>query len=46
MHGCGYHGRKYWTREEKLEWLKGYQKDLEQEAKGVKERVKELEKAS
>ena len=47
MCGCyGHKGRSFWTKEEKLEWLKEYQESLENEAKGVKERIKELEKAS
>ena len=47
MHGCyGNKGRSFWTREEKIEWMKEYQEALEKEMKGVKERIKELEKAS
>lgn len=44
---CGYGGhgmRNFLTKEEKLEILKEYQKNLEEEVKGVKERIKDLEK--
>lgn len=50
MHGesgcdCGYGGmRGFLTKEEKLEMLKEYKKNLEQEAKGVEERIKAIEK--
>jgi hypothetical protein len=40
---CGY-GRRYLTREEKIEYLEEYKKDLEQEAAGVAERIEELKK--
>ena len=39
------HGRQYYTREEKNEWLKGYAEELENELKAVKERIAELSKA-
>jgi len=44
--GCGpaSGGRSFLTKEEKIEMLQEYQKELEQEAKGVAERVKELKK--
>ena len=42
--GCCGAGRSFLTREEKIEMLKEYASDLELEAKGVKERIKELEK--
>ncbi|MDE1846209.1 MAG: DUF5320 domain-containing protein [Candidatus Micrarchaeota archaeon] len=43
--GCGVNGmRSFLTKEEKLEILKEYKKNLESEAKGVAERIKELEK--
>lgn len=42
---CGFVGRSFLTREEKLEMLKEYKENLEQEAKGVAERIKELEKS-
>lgn len=36
--------RSFLTREEKLEMLKEYKESIEKEAKGVAERIKELEK--
>lgn len=47
--GCcssGSGNRSFLTREEKLEMLKEYKETLEKEAKGVSERIKELEKAN
>lgn len=44
---CGYgefSGRGFLTKEEKVEMLKEYKENLEKEAKGVSERIKELEK--
>ena len=49
--GCNYGGsgvstqkaRSFLTREEKVELLKEYRNDLEKEAQGVSERIKELE---
>jgi hypothetical protein len=47
--GCGcsinsyQRARGFLTRQEKVEILKEYQKDLEKEAQGVSERIKELE---
>ena len=38
--------RNYLTKEEKIELLKEYRDSLDLEAKGVAERIKELEKAS
>ena len=35
--------RSFLTREEKVELLSEYKNDLEREAKGVSERIKELE---
>lgn len=42
--GPGYygHGRRYLTKDEKLKKLKEYKEFLENEAKGVEERIKEL----
>ena len=40
----GYGMREFLTKEEKLEILKEYKKNLENEAKGVEERIKELQK--
>ncbi|MCX6814751.1 MAG: hypothetical protein NTY20_03840 [Candidatus Aenigmarchaeota archaeon] len=50
MHGYGYCGcgcghRGFLTKEEKVEMLKEYRVWLEKEAKGVAERIKELEKS-
>lgn len=42
--GPGFMGRRYLTKEEKTEWLNNYAKELEQELKAVKERVKEIQK--
>ncbi len=36
--------RNFLTKEEKIEMLKEYKESLEQEAKGVSERIKELER--
>lgn len=41
--GCG-SGRNFLTKEEKIKLLKEYKENLEQEAKGVAERIKDLEK--
>ncbi|MBI2543466.1 MAG: DUF5320 domain-containing protein [Candidatus Aenigmarchaeota archaeon] len=41
--GCGSF-RGFLTKEEKIEMLKEYKEDLEKEAKGVGERIKELER--
>ncbi len=39
------HGmRNFLTKEERIELLKEYKQSLESEAKGVSERIKELEK--
>ena len=35
--------RGYFTKEEKVEILKEYQRDLEKEVHGISERIKELE---
>ncbi len=35
--------RNFLTKEEKIEILKEYQKDLERESQGVSEKIKELE---
>lgn len=40
----GYDSRRYFTTEEKIEMLKEYKENLEKEAQGVRERIKELEK--
>ena len=36
--------RNFMTKEEKLEILKEYKKNLESEVKGVSERIKDIEK--
>jgi hypothetical protein len=44
---CSVHcGRQFLTKEEKIEHLEKYQQWLEQEAKGVKETIEDLKKAS
>jgi len=43
--GCTCSGaRGFFTKEEKVEMLKNYKESLEKEAKGVSERIKDLEK--
>ena len=48
MHGCYEAGccspRSFLTRDEKIEMLEEYKKELENEAQGVAERIKELKK--
>ena len=41
---CGGGIRNFLTKEEKLEILSEYKKSLEQEAKGIEERIQELKK--
>ena len=41
--GCG-HSRKFITKEEKIKMLKEYKLSLEQEVKGVSEKIAEMEK--
>jgi hypothetical protein len=47
--GCGMHGeghgyrRRFLTKAEKLEKLKSYQEALQNELKGVEEKIKEME---
>ena len=47
--GCGcasgstYNGRSFLTKEEKVQLLREYNQELEQETQGVKEKIKELE---
>ncbi len=43
---CGYENgaRNFLTKEERLQILKEYKENLEKEAKGVAERIKEIEK--
>lgn len=37
--------RSFLTKEEKIEMLKEYRESLEKEAKGVSERIKEMERS-
>jgi hypothetical protein len=39
-----YGAREFLTKQEKIEILKEYKENLEKEAKGVEERIKELQK--
>jgi len=41
--GCSPSGRSFLTKEEMLEMLGEYKKRLEKEAKGVAEKIKEIE---
>ena len=44
---CGpAYGRRYMTKDERIQMLKEYQGELENEAKAVKERIEELAKAA
>ena len=45
-YNCGYGGRGFLTKEEKIEMLEDYNASLEKEAQGVAERIKDLKKAS
>ena len=40
----GFGGRKFLTKEEKVEWLEEYKSSLEKELTGVTERIQELKK--
>ncbi len=44
MDHCCEHGRRFLTREEKIKHLEEYKEYLEQEARGVTERIDELKK--
>ena len=45
MESCGcYETRSFFTKDEKIEMLKEHKESLEKEAKGVGERIKQLEK--
>ena len=39
---CYAQGRRYYTRDEKRQYLEGYAEELENELKAVKERIQEL----
>jgi uncharacterized protein (DUF2164 family) len=43
---CSPYGRSFFSREEKIQMLKEYKDYLEKEAKGVSEKIKDLEKAA
>ena len=38
-------GRRFLTKEEKIEWLEDYKTNLEKELQGVTERIQELKSA-
>jgi len=40
----GFGGRRFLTKEEKVEWLEEYKSNLEKELTGVTERIQELKK--
>jgi hypothetical protein len=40
------HGRQFFTKDEKIEMLEKYKEWLDNESKGVKEKIEELKKAS
>ena len=42
--GCGHEMRNFLTKEEKLDILKEYKESLQNEVKGVEERIRQLEK--
>lgn len=42
----GYGGRRYYTREERRQWLEGYADELERELKAVRERIQDLAPSS
>lgn len=41
---CSSEGRTFFTKEERVQMLKDYKKSLDNESKGVAERIAELEK--
>jgi hypothetical protein len=41
---CGYGGRRFLTKQEKIEWLEEYKSSLEKELAGVTERIEELKR--
>ncbi len=50
-HGCScgccgpcHSGPYFWTKEEKIAWLKQYLEGLQEEAKAIEERIAKLEK--
>ncbi len=44
--GNGFSARSFLTKEEKVEMLKEYEEELSKELQGVKERIKEMQKAN
>jgi hypothetical protein len=42
----GFGGRRFLTKEEKIEWLEEYKGSLEKELSGVTERIQELKTQS
>ena len=42
---AGYGGRRYFSREERVAWLKEYAQELENELSGVKDRIADLQKS-
>lgn len=42
----GHQGRRYYSRDERKAWLEDYARELENELKGVRERIQELQQAS
>lgn len=43
---CYSHGRRYYTKDEKRQYLEGYAQDLENELKAVRERLQEIQASS
>ena len=41
---CGYGGRRFLTKQERIEWLEEYKSSLEKELAGVSERIQELKR--
>ncbi|MBI2658975.1 DUF5320 domain-containing protein [Candidatus Woesearchaeota archaeon] len=41
---CGCGSRSFFTKEEQVEMLENYKESLEKEAKGVAERIKQMQK--
>lgn len=43
MNMChGYYGRRYYSREERKQWLEEYAQQLDAELKAVRERIQDL----
>lgn len=43
---CHGQGRRYYTKDEKRQYLEGYAQDLENELKAVRERLQEIQASS